>query len=130
MSDDFRTFEDFWPYYVGEHAKPQTRWMHFAGTAAFLACLTRFAATRKPRWFLASVIAGYGPAWISHFFVEHNRPATFKHPVWSLIADFRMFGLMVAGRMDAEIERLKTRDAAGHDATSTTSVERDARSMN
>jgi hypothetical protein len=105
MSEEFRTFEDFWPHYVREHAHPVTRWMHFAGTGAALVCLAAFARTRKAWLIPTALVAGYGPAWASHFFVEKNRPATFQHPLWSLRADFRMFGLMLRGQMDAEVAR-------------------------
>ena len=50
-------------------------------------------------------VSGYGFAWYSHFFIEKNRPATFNYPLWSLLGDFKMFGLMCRGRMDAEVKR-------------------------
>ncbi len=106
MSDRFRTFEEFWPFYVQQHAKPLTRWFHFVGTGMALGCLATFAATRKLRFIPMGLVAGYGPAWFSHFFIENNRPATFTYPVWSLQADFKMFAMMLTGRMDAEVERV------------------------
>ena len=42
---------------------------------------------------------GYGFAWIGHFFVEKNRPATFKYPLWSLMGDWAMFGEIVTGKI-------------------------------
>ena len=57
-------------------------------------------------WFLLAIpIVGYGFAWYAHFFVEHNKPATFGHPFYSLAADYRMTFLMMAGRMDQEVAR-------------------------
>lgn len=119
MSDDFRSFEEFWPYYAREHSKPLTRWMHFVGTAGVVGCVGAFAVTRKPRWLGAALLSGYGAAWLSHFFVEGNKPATFKHPLWSLIADFKMFGLMCVGKMDAEVESAMQADRANGNGAAT-----------
>ena len=30
-------------------------------------------------------------AWISHFWIEENKPATFKYPIYSFASDFVMF---------------------------------------
>ncbi|MDX1430814.1 MAG: DUF962 domain-containing protein [Gammaproteobacteria bacterium] len=101
----FASFEEFWPHYVAEHAPPHTRWLHFAGTTALWPILA-LAVLVSPWWLLAAPVAGYGFAWAAHFFVEKNRPATFSHPLWSLRGDFRMYRLMLLGRMDAELTRL------------------------
>jgi hypothetical protein len=106
MSQSFGSFDEFWDFYVREHSKPLTRAFHFVGTVGFLACLAAFAKTRKLWWLPAAAAAGYGPAWFSHFVIEGNRPATFKHPVWSLLGDFKMFGLTLRGKMGAEVERV------------------------
>jgi hypothetical protein len=82
-----------------------TRWLHFAGTTAAMATLGVAAVTRRPSLVLAAAVMGYGPAWASHFFVEHNRPATFKHPVWSLRGDLVMWKKMIDGSMTAEVEK-------------------------
>jgi len=100
----FGSFEEFWPYYLSEHWKPVTRALHFAGTACVCACLL-LAAARSPWWLLAAPFAGYSFAWIGHFFVEKNRPATFTYPLWSLRGDFRMFRLMLLGRIGPELAR-------------------------
>jgi hypothetical protein len=98
------SYEEFWPYYVSEHALPATRALHFAGTSLVLAC---FAAGLlvSAWWFAAAPLAGYGFAWVAHFFFEKNRPATFTYPLWSLRGDFRMFRLMLLGRMAPELAR-------------------------
>ena len=100
----YQTFEEFWPYYVREHSLPLTRRFHFVGTLLALICVV-VAAVVSWQFLLIALVAGYGPAWVAHFFIEKNRPATFTYPVWSLLADFRMFWLMATGRMDAEVAR-------------------------
>lgn len=103
------SYREFWPFYVSQHLRPGTRLLHFAGTTAAILCIA--AAIVFGEWWplLLCPVAGYGPAWAAHFFVERNRPATFTYPVWSLIGDVHMYGLMWLGRMDAEIGRLGLR---------------------
>ncbi len=106
MEKRIESFDEFWPFYVREHKSKLNRQLHFAGTSLALACLAG-AVLGKQRWLLlAAPVVGYGPAWIGHFLIEKNRPATFKHPLWSLQADFVMWGKMLAGTMDAEVERV------------------------
>ncbi|RDY14201.1 hypothetical protein CR513_00761, partial [Mucuna pruriens] len=108
MPMNFRSLEDFWAFYVSQHSKASTRRWHFVGTLLsifFLLCSFFFSW-----WFLFFVpFSGYGCAWYSHFFVEGNVPATFGHPFWSLLCDYKMFGLMLTGQMDREIKRLGKR---------------------
>lgn len=103
MEKRFESFEEFWPFYVREHRKKLTRQLHFIGTTAALGCLATGVLTRQ-KWLLAlAPVAGYGPAWFSHFVIEKNKPATFKYPLWSLAADFVMWGKTIAGTMDDEV---------------------------
>jgi len=99
------TYREFWPYYLREHGKRETRALHFLGTALAIALFA--AAAYYYDWTLAfgAVISGYLFAWIGHFFVERNRPATFTYPLWSLISDFRMFFTFLAGRLEREYRR-------------------------
>lgn len=105
MSMAFKNFAEFWPYYLKEHAKPTTRALHFAGTGAGLTLLAGALLSGHGWLVLVALICGYGPAWVGHFFIEKNRPATFRHPLWSLIADFRMFFFFITGRLGAELRR-------------------------
>jgi hypothetical protein len=95
----FRTFADFYPFYLSEHSHPVCRRLHFVGTVLVLACLVAAAITGAAWWLLAAPLAGYGFAWIGHFFFEHNRPATFSHPWYSLAGDLVLFRDMLSGRI-------------------------------
>jgi hypothetical protein len=115
---NFRTYEEFWPFYLSQHSKPATRAWHFVGTACVYLCLI-LAVLLMNGWFLlAAPVIGYGLAWYSHFFIEGNKPATFGHPFWSLRADFRMFWLMLTGKLGKELERAKAAPAAEQQAES------------
>lgn len=108
----FQSFEEFWPFYVKEHAKKTTRLLHFVGTTGAMGCLAGAVLFRKPWLLLAAPVVGYGPAWFSHFFIEKNRPATFTYPAWSLRADLVMWTKMMRGEMDAEVERVLAAETA------------------
>ncbi len=101
-----RSFNEFWPYYVAEHSKPGTRALHFAGTLVASASLIALIVLGKWVWLPIAFVPGYAAAWAAHFLIEHNRPATFKHPLWSFIADYKMVALMLAGKMDQEVSRI------------------------
>jgi len=105
MQEKFATYGAFWPHYLAEHRRPATRALHGAGTVAGVALLMAAVWLREPLLLLAAPAAGYGPAWVGHALVERNRPATFRHPLWSLASDFRMVALMATGRLGRELER-------------------------
>ena len=111
MDKRIETFDEFWPFYVREHKKKLTRQLHFVGTTEALACFAGGLITGRKLLLLAAPVAGYGPAWFSHFVIEKNRPATFKYPAWSLMADFVMWGKMIAGTMDTEVETVLAMEA-------------------
>lgn len=101
----FATFREFWPFYVREHGKAGTRALHFIGSTAVLAIVATAVVTGRPWLLLATPVVGYGFAWIGHFGIEKNRPATFKHPFYSFLADWVMYGKILSGTMRAEVER-------------------------
>jgi hypothetical protein len=101
-----QSFAEFWPFYVGQHRRHGTRVMHFAGSSAGLALWAAALAEGRPVYLLYGLVAGYALAWMGHFFIEKNRPATFQYPVWSFLADWKMYGLMWRGKMTAEAAAL------------------------
>ena len=108
----FQTYEEFWPFYVREHSNKLNRTLHVIGTSAAVGCVAAAAITRRPLFLLAAPIVGYGFAWVGHFFVQKNKPATFDYPLWSLRGDFEMWAKTLAGTMDAEVARVRAEDEA------------------
>lgn len=104
MLNDSADFEEFWAFYVGEHRKESTRQLHFLGTTAGI-------VLALDGHVLAGVIIAYGLAWVGHFFVEKNKPATWKYPLMSFRADFRMYAMMLRGEMTREVRRLGLEEA-------------------
>jgi hypothetical protein len=102
---EFRSFADFWPFYLNEHSRPMTRALHAVGTLLSTALIIVLLAERKWLWLPLPLVIGYGCAWLGHFFVEHNRPATFQYPLWSFMGDYKMLALMLTGQLKAELKR-------------------------
>ena len=100
----FTSYEEFWPFYLREHSDPRTRVLHFTGTNLALAAIIAGILV-NPWWLVAALPAGYLLAWAGHLFFERNRPATFSYPLWSLRADFRVWGYMWRGRLGEELRR-------------------------
>ena len=96
---EYRSFREFYPDYLAEHRNAVSRRLHFAGTLLVLATLGFALATARWGWLLAMPVFGYGLAWLGHFVFERNRPATFRHPLYSLAGDFVMFRDMLTGRV-------------------------------
>src|ERR1700739_2078252 len=99
------SFGEFWPEYVRAHSDAGTRAMHCVGTLGGWGVLVASIVTRHRWWIVLALVVPYALAWISHFFIEHNRPATFEHPLWSWWADQKMVALMLSGRMGEEVRR-------------------------
>ena len=101
----YNSFAEFWPHYVAEHSQPHTRLLHLIGTTISICCAVYFITIGRWWLFPLALIPGYGAAWIGHFFIEKNKPATFQYPLWSFIGDYKMISMMLTGRMNEEVER-------------------------
>ncbi len=99
MPERYRSFREFYPDYLAEHRHPTSRRLHFAGTALVLVTAAAALLTGRWLWLLAVPLFGYGFAWVGHFVFERNRPATFRHPLYSLAGDFVMFRDLLTGRL-------------------------------
>jgi hypothetical protein len=99
MSAAPTSFREFYPQYLAEHANRVSRRLHFVGTSASLVVAAMTIPTRNAWWFIGALVLAYTLAWIGHFFFEHNRPATFRHPLWSFVGDWRMWWDMLRGRL-------------------------------
>ena len=99
MSAHYANFREFYPFYLGEHANRTCRRLHFAGSTLVLVVLV--LACISQRWMLLWLLPllGYGFAWVGHFFFEHNRPATFTHPLYSFAGDWVMYWQVLTRRI-------------------------------
>lgn len=97
---EFKSFAEFWPYYLNEHSKSVTRLLHGLGSLTAIGVVVFVIAIGKWWLFPLALVPGYGLAWIGHFFIEKNRPATFTYPLWSFMGDWKMLALMLLGRLD------------------------------
>ena len=95
----FRRFADFYPFYLSEHANRANRRLHFLGTSLGVAAIAHSFSTLNFWWLLAGLVAGYACAWIGHFFIEKNRPATFTYPLYSFMGDWVMWKDMLTGKI-------------------------------
>jgi hypothetical protein len=98
-SQKFANYDEFFAFYVKQHSDPRNRLMHACGTALGIAVAVGAFALGHPWFALLWIPVAYGFAWTGHFLIEKNKPATFGHPFWSFISDFRMLGLMLTGRL-------------------------------
>lgn len=99
MSDRFQSFKAFYPFYLAEHANLTCRRLHFAGTWLVIAVIVYVLVSGQVTWLWLVPVLGYGFAWVGHFFFEHNRPATFKYPLYSLMGDWVMWKDILVGKV-------------------------------
>jgi len=95
----YKSFSEFWPFYLAEHSKPATRLLHLIGTTIATAMMLYLVISGRWWLFPLGLIPGYAFAWFAHFVIEKNRPATFQYPLWSFMGDYKMIALMLTGRL-------------------------------
>lgn len=99
MTTRYATFRDFYPFYLAEHTDRTCRRLHVIGSTIVVLVLVAAIVTQHWLWLIAVPLIGYGFAWVGHFFFEHNRPATFTYPLYSLVGDWVMWWQVITGRM-------------------------------
>lgn len=95
----FRSFAEFYPFYLGEHSNRTCRRLHFLGSSLALVCLFMLLTSGNPLWLLAGLLCGYGFAWVGHFVFEKNKPASFKRPLYSFMGDWVMYKDIWTGKI-------------------------------
>lgn len=106
----YTKYTNFFQFYLREHSKPTTRNFHFAGTMGYMVWLGYCLITAQFMQIPWCLLIGYGPAWVSHFFIEKNKPATFTYPIWSFIADHHMLALALIGGLDDALNSAGVKD--------------------
>jgi hypothetical protein len=95
----YSSFAEFYPFYLNEHGNRSCRRMHFIGSSLVIVVIALAMLSGQLRWLWLAPVAGYGFAWIGHYVFEKNRPATFRHPLYSLLGDWVMYGQMLRGKI-------------------------------
>ena len=98
MEQKYKSFAEFYPFYLSQHSDPLCRGLHYLGSTLVLLILLFSLLSGQFVWLLALPVVGYGFAWMGHFGFEHNKPATFQYPVYSLMADWVMLAQFVSGK--------------------------------
>jgi hypothetical protein len=101
-----QNWQEFWPFYLGEHRSPFCRLLHVVGSTTAVGLLVLSVVTQNSWALLVALVIGYSLSWIGHFFVERNRPASFRYPLWSFFGDWKMVALFWTRRLDDEVTRL------------------------
>jgi hypothetical protein len=108
METKITSFKEFYPFYLSQHTNKICRLLHVIGTTVVLALTFTSILYLNPALLILVPIAGYGFAWVGHFFFEKNKPATFKYPWWSLKSDFKMYFDILSNRLSLDATKDKT----------------------
>jgi hypothetical protein len=105
MESGVNNFGAFWPHYLMAHRSALCRTLHHIGMSGAVAGSAVAIVRVQPLWFATGVIFAYAVSWVGHFWGGHNRPATFGHPLWSVVGDVRMYLLWLSGGLSQAIDR-------------------------
>lgn len=105
VKESYATFDDFWLDFLRAHSKPVTRAFHYAGMLAAIVLGALFAISGHVYLLILAILAPYVLGFASHAFIEHNKPVSLKHPVYSVRGAVQMFALWVSGALAPELSR-------------------------
>ena len=108
METNITSFQEFYPFYLSQHTNKICRLLHVIGTTVVLSLTLTSILYLNPALLILVPIAGYGFAWVGHFFFEKNKPATFKYPWWSLKSDFKMYFDILSNKLSLDASKDKT----------------------
>lgn len=100
------SFAEFYPFYLSEHQNKICRALHYIGSLLVIATIIFVLITQQYIYLWLLPVIGYGFAWVGHFFIEKNRPATFTYPFYSFIADWVMLKDFLTGQLDKKLQNL------------------------
>lgn len=101
----YNTLREFWPFYLHEHRYALNRILHFIGSTLGLVIFGTAIGIGNFWLILPAFVSGYAFAWFGHFFIEKNRPATFTYPLKSFISDWRLWYVVLTGRVYGELKK-------------------------
>ncbi|SNR60156.1 DUF962 domain-containing protein [Lutibacter flavus] len=102
MKERIKSYNEFYKFYLKQHSNKTCRLLHVIGTTFVFALAITALYHNNPKLWILVPIAGYGFAWVGHFFFEKNKPATFKYPLWSLKSDFKMYFDILSGKISID----------------------------
>ena len=98
MNKQYKSFKQFYPFYLSEHMNPICRGLHFIGTFSVIGII--IISFFNIKVLLCAPLCGYGFAWVGHFFFEKNKPAAFSRPVWAKACDWVMLKDIITGKLE------------------------------
>ncbi|WDZ50363.1 DUF962 domain-containing protein [Acinetobacter vivianii] len=106
-----KNYDEFYRFYLTEHRSIASRRLHAAGSSIGLYFFSKAVRKRQAKYAVYGLVSGYACAWVGHFFFEHNKPASFKQPLYSFISDWRMLSDIIRGRLsliDRQFDKIES----------------------
>ena len=100
MAKQYRTFKEFYPFYLSQHSTVGCRRLHVLGELLVITVIVYALGTQTWWALLLAPVHGYACAWTGHYFIEKNTPATFTYPLYSFIGDWVMLKDYLLGKIE------------------------------